>query len=153
MNTTTEKRDITILVRYEILKDHGQYRKGTVILVCRNDQDEEYTVTLRLNKHHSCTCLGYVKGHRACYHVAYCRAVENDQRATRNARKAERKIEREKAAAVMALQKEVNRICEEAAAEQLEDEKELVAAASVPAARSAEKATLSSNKPFSFMRV
>jgi hypothetical protein len=148
MNTTEEKRNLTVLVRYEILKNHGQYRKGTVILVCRNDQDEEYTVTLRRNKSHSCTCDGYVKGHYTCYHVTYCRALENEQYDARNARKIAREIQR---AADQALQAEIDRICEEAAAEQaIDEQKELVS--SGPAARSVETATLSSNQGFSFMR-
>lgn len=62
-----KEREILILRRYFIKQDYAPkgLHKGDVVLVIRNDKGAEYTVTLRRNKAHACTC----PSHKRCYHI------------------------------------------------------------------------------------
>jgi hypothetical protein len=80
MNTTA-KRTVTTLTRYHFLKSvvfNGvHYLAGSIVLCVVNDAGEHYTVTLRKNKVHSCTCEGNAVHHKRCYHITDCVAREN----------------------------------------------------------------------------
>lgn len=130
---TTEQRNITILVRYFIKKDHTSptgkhYQAGSIILYVKNDKGETYYVTLRRNGIHSCSC----KATKRCYHIECCREIEN-ARATRER-----------------LAREVEEICAEAERDLTPAVPALVAAAS-PTTPARELVPLHS-KPFSILR-
>lgn len=76
--TAINQREITIIRRYTIKQDYAPMglHKGDVVLVVRNDAGKEYTITLRRNKAHSCTCVAGQHSRR-CYHVSTLIQVEN----------------------------------------------------------------------------
>jgi hypothetical protein len=75
----SKNREVTIIRRYYIKQDYAPkgLHKGDVVLVVRNAEGKEYTVTLRRNKAHSCSCPAGEHGNRKCYHRDHCVAVEN----------------------------------------------------------------------------
>lgn len=76
--TAINQREITIIRRYAIKQDYAPMglHKGDVVLVVRNDAGKEYTITLRRNKAHSCTCVAGMHSRR-CYHVSTMVTLEN----------------------------------------------------------------------------
>lgn len=76
--TAINQREITIIRRYTIKQDYAPMglHKGDVVLVVRNDAGKEYTITLRRNKAHSCTCVAGQHSRR-CYHVSTLVQAEN----------------------------------------------------------------------------
>ena len=67
------KREIFIVARYFILKNHGKYQVGDVVLLVRNDKQVEYLVTIRPDGEHACSCPATKK----CYHLTECIAIED----------------------------------------------------------------------------
>lgn len=131
MSQKKAAREITVLVRYYIKKDCTSngvaYKAGSLVLLVRNDKGVEYTVILRPNHVHSCTC----PSRKPCYHIIQCSTIE-----------AVREAAAEKELAALALVKEVEAIC-------VEVEKER--AREVGPAR--DLAPLNGNRPFSLLRV
>src|SRR6266487_2459197 len=73
------KRELTVLVRYEMKRDGAGYKRGDVVLLVENDRGQQYTITLRRNHEHSCNCVS----RRRCYHLTSCIAMENSRAAAR----------------------------------------------------------------------
>ncbi len=73
------KRELTVLVRYEMKRDGAGYKRGDVVLICENDKGQQYTIVLRRNHEHSCNC----PSRRRCYHLTACIALENTRAAAR----------------------------------------------------------------------
>ncbi len=69
----TANREVTVLRRYLIKVDFNDLRKGDIVLIVRNDKGVEYTVKLRRNKRHECTC----PSRKPCYHIKAMVSVEN----------------------------------------------------------------------------
>jgi hypothetical protein len=78
-----KEREILVLRRYYIKQDYAPkgLHKGDVVLVIRSDKGAEYTVTLRRNKAHSCTCPSV----KPCYHIKTMVGKENARYATEKA--------------------------------------------------------------------
>jgi hypothetical protein len=130
---TAVQREITILARYTIKRDHVNvdgttYKAGSIVLWVENDRGDRYYVTLRRHAVHSCSCPHIpTKKSPSCYHIEQSKTVENARAAKAVAAK---------------LAREVEEICVEA-------EKEL-AASSTPAR---DLAPLNGSRPFSLLRV
>lgn len=79
------KREITVLVRYQMKKDCPEkgLHKGDVVLYIENDKGVRYYTTLRRNKVHSCTC----PSRKTCYHITEMASKENARFAARKAAK------------------------------------------------------------------
>jgi hypothetical protein len=75
---TIKQREVIVVTRYTFKKDYLPMgvHAGDIVLVVRNDQNVEYTVTLRRNKIHSCTCKAGQSNTR-CYHVNQMAEQEN----------------------------------------------------------------------------
>jgi hypothetical protein len=123
---TAAKREIVIVARYFILKNHGKYQVGDVVLLVKNDKGVEYLVTIRPDGDHACSCPATKK----CYHLTACIAIESAREAA-----AERVL------AAMELAQEVEQIVLEAEKEQIRE--------AVPAR---DLAPLGGNRPFSLLR-
>lgn len=82
------EREITIVRRYFIKQDYAPkgLHRGDVVIIIRNDKGDEYAVTLRRNKAHSCTCAAGQHS-RKCYHVSTLVQVENARIEARKAAK------------------------------------------------------------------
>jgi len=121
-------RDLTVIARYYIKKNHGKYHTGDVVLRVRNDKGVEYLVTVRPTNDQSCSC----PSRKPCYHLEYCKGVEEAREAA---------AEQVLAAKVIAdkLTQEVEAICAEVSTE----------LAATPAR---ELAPLNGNRPFSLLR-
>lgn len=78
----TKQRKLTILKRAEMKKSSTAYdvQAGDLMFLVENDQEDVYTVTLRNNGHHTCTCTGNAKWHKKCYHISHCEHQENIRR-------------------------------------------------------------------------
>jgi len=132
-NTKKETRNILILARYVIKKDHvtkdgKKYVAGQIVLLVRNDKGVEYFVTLRPHSVHSCTCPHVSTNKcRYCYHITACITVENARFAAAK------------------LKKELEQICEEA-------ERELTTPAQKEALSACDKAPLNGNRPFALLK-
>ncbi len=93
-------RKVTIICRYAIkvsgISNGVFYKAGSVVLLVENDKGVRYTVTLRRNRKHTCTCEAFEEGkgngRRECYHITYCKAVEN-ARAAREVAKLKQEVE------------------------------------------------------------
>lgn len=91
---TTEEREVLILRRYLLKKDYAPkgLHRADVVLVVRNDEGKEYTVTLRRNGVHSCSCPAGAHGQSKCYHRDHCIAVENAKIEARKAAKVAQQV-------------------------------------------------------------
>ncbi len=121
---SANNRNVFVVTRYLIKKDYGTYKAGWIVLIISNDKGDKYKVILRTNKVHSCSC----PASRRCYHINACVLVENSRAEARK----------------LALQQAVEAICQEAEAEQRQEQQ-----ASVPAR---ELAPLNGNRGFSMLR-
>jgi hypothetical protein len=77
------EREITILARYVVKRSAGVYLRGSIIFLVKNDQQQQYQVTLRRNGVHSCQCDHNTKGHKRCYHITRCVEAHNKRVAAR----------------------------------------------------------------------
>lgn len=107
-------RPVHIVARYFILKNHGKYHVGDVVLLVRNDKNVQYLVTITPTEDHSCSC----PSHNGCYHLTYCVGVEEAREAAAEKELAAienaRKGASEKELAMIALTKEVEAMVVEA---------------------------------------
>ncbi len=109
MSQKNAPREVTIIARYHILKSgisNGVfYKAGSIVLLVENDKGVRYTVTLRRNRKHTCTCEAFEEGkgngRHECYHIADTKAKENARAALK----------------VAQLKQEVEAICAEVEAE------------------------------------
>jgi hypothetical protein len=86
MTKQKEDREVLVLVTYRIKKDYAPkgLHRGDVVLVVRNDNNVDYTVTLRRNGSHSCTCIS----RKPCYHITSCKEYHNTRIESRKAARA-----------------------------------------------------------------
>lgn len=90
-----EQRSILILVRYKIKKDYAPkgLHRGDVVLLVRNSEGKEYYTTLRKNHHHSCQCKNHqYRPQKECYHITFCKSVENARIEARKAAKVAQQV-------------------------------------------------------------
>lgn len=150
------QREVTIISRYYIKKsgiyNDVLYVSGSVVLLVENDKGVRYTVTIRPNKIHSCTCDAFAEkkgnGKHLCYHIKHCRTLENARE--RAAKKELTAIENAKVAAAeqeLAAIEAARTLAKEVEAIVVEAEKEL--AREVVPAR--DKAPLNGNRAFSLL--
>src|ERR1022692_1775883 len=122
-------RPVHIVARYFILKNHGKYQIGDVVLLCKNDKQVEYLVTITPSGNNVCSCPATKK----CYHLTYCEDVESTR----------------EAAAAKVVDALFTQVIEVKAPPVVEVAKPVVKKEAIPAR---ELAPLNGNRPFSLLR-